>query len=666
MSAALGLGVRPSTSGGRPAARPAPLPALVPAPAFTGAPGSGFAALPLDPVRTTAKPACRLLVPPRQRFTGRLTVGVYAGANDGGSLFDTMGLAKVTFHYEGTSVDVTEPRVHSFRDANGKSVHYFGYWAELANNGTHGEALLYIEAVPRDATMQARVIGPYSVFPAPSAHDLVLDIRADGSGDFTSIAAASHAKAQGAGHPLLRITQGGSYELGAVAGTYAPQGYCTIEASAPVVISTDAAAFDGGSFVRFRPFIEFLRLRGENITVDFANAHELELLTGCWFDGCRFTQSRGAYALWRKTTRTFLGWLIRGSHYFTECTFTHTYNSLDKCLLARGNVVRECWADIFNDAFCMVGNRVLGHDSRAYVDQIAALEVAYMGLEAGASIAISSNNLLTITYGAVTETLQINTTQAAFLAHDAYSVADVAAWLNTRPGWQASVLDDSRAAQALGVDGGKGLSFAPRSVGPVPLRLYTSFDIHADWCQVSTAATLENIVVADNIGIDLVTQNLFLPGQLLADVLVLNNAFHNKTDAPNSSDLGSAVSGARSHFVVAHNTMATQVLRINSAGLSVDPYCLVANNSLRALIWQNGPSPALAMANNHVHAVEAGKSADTASTAGGDAMTLYADAAAGDFAPRGDLLATPVPAVVRTAQGRRKRGALAAKGAVAA
>ena len=46
--------------------------------------GGAYGAVPTDPTRTTAKPALRLLVPPGQRFTDTLVVGVAAAANNAG------------------------------------------------------------------------------------------------------------------------------------------------------------------------------------------------------------------------------------------------------------------------------------------------------------------------------------------------------------------------------------------------------------------------------------------------------------------------------------------------------------------------------------------------------------------------------------------------------
>ena len=64
---------------------------IAPSAGWNGTAGSGFSTVPADPARTTAKPVLRLIVPPFQWYTNELVVGVYAAANNGGSLFDNMG-----------------------------------------------------------------------------------------------------------------------------------------------------------------------------------------------------------------------------------------------------------------------------------------------------------------------------------------------------------------------------------------------------------------------------------------------------------------------------------------------------------------------------------------------------------------------------------------------
>ncbi|MFM2371329.1 MAG: hypothetical protein RIS85_1052 [Pseudomonadota bacterium] len=79
-------------------------PLLAPSVLWTGAAGSGFTNVPADPPRTTAKPAIRPIVAPFQWYTKELLIGVYAAANNGGTLIDDMGIETVIVHCEGTRV----------------------------------------------------------------------------------------------------------------------------------------------------------------------------------------------------------------------------------------------------------------------------------------------------------------------------------------------------------------------------------------------------------------------------------------------------------------------------------------------------------------------------------------------------------------------------------
>lgn len=173
--AGFGFGYGPSlASRMRPATTK--LTGIVPGEGWTGIAGSGFQSVPVDPVRTVGKPAMRLLVPPNQVYTDRMVVGVYAGANNGGTLIDNMGLEKVVVHFEGRVIDIAEPSLQSFNDANGNAVSYFGWWIELRRDGRNGAANLYFEAVPKDPELQRRVMGPYAFFPQTEMHDYTVTV----------------------------------------------------------------------------------------------------------------------------------------------------------------------------------------------------------------------------------------------------------------------------------------------------------------------------------------------------------------------------------------------------------------------------------------------------------------------------------------------------------
>ena len=251
----------------------AALPLLLPSAEWTGAPGSGFASVPADPVRTTAKPAIRLLVPPHQRFTDLLTVGVMAMANDQGTLIG--GIDRVRFHFEGRSLDVVAPRFHVIEDANGIARRYWGYWINLARpTGFAGEARLYVEAIPADATMQRRVIGPYNFLPRTTLYDGRVTVDPDapavpGSNYHTVGAAIGYHRASANDATLITVTKplvediDNTTTTGAV---YVGKGYCTITATAPVVFAK--SGFSGDVASQCRLGINRLHFKGRNITFD--------------------------------------------------------------------------------------------------------------------------------------------------------------------------------------------------------------------------------------------------------------------------------------------------------------------------------------------------------------------------------------------------------------
>lgn len=251
-----------------------------------GVAGTGFASVPADPVRTTAKPAMRLLVPPNQYFTNNLLVGVLAMANDGGSLIDNLGLAKVVLHYEGTQVEILRPSFQTFADANGKPVTYFGWWCRLQHNGVNGHAHVYVEAFPKNPAMQRRVLGPYQFSPQPALHDREFEVAATpaqitGQRYKTLAAVKAYLDTLAVGvrpqNPRITITEGGNYEWAQQGSGYSLEGYLTVEAIAPVTITTPTRA----QFMR--PRIDGIHFKGSNITIDLFNYTQIytKVLRGC-------------------------------------------------------------------------------------------------------------------------------------------------------------------------------------------------------------------------------------------------------------------------------------------------------------------------------------------------------------------------------------------------
>ena len=658
------------------------LPNLAPSPAWTGVAGTGFAQVPADPVRTTAKPVLRALFAPRQRYTDTLMVGVIAAANDGGSLLDNLGLEKVIAHYEGNTLDILAPSVQLITDANGALRSYVGWWVNLQHSGTYGKANLYFEAVPKDPAMQHRVIGPFVMHPAAQLYDYQIEIAPSQpvivGQRYTSLEGMrSYLSGQAVDTALVTITEPGDHNIhaGAFGNTWnrgAGAGWLTITATAPVRILTPLNA--NGLPQPMRPRIEPICWRGQNITIDMFQSSEYFMETtwlySNWFDGVRFTNSNGRNDLFRKRPRNELSTLVRGQNYMTECSFDATWESANTQALVRGCSFTGTWGDLLTGSQTLIDCTVSDHDSTWFRDPVAALAVQYTGAAAAATIrATGSSTSKTWTLaenGVDVSSLSTLSTEAAFLANTVYTVENVAAWINAQPGWSAIVLDTSRAAYGLGlIDGVPGAGFAALDAKTAPLTFHTRFDVHADIYQHgdNAATSKENVVIWGIHGWQLVAQDIFLTGLGgMNDVLVANCAFHNKA----SDGQFSQMARAHSHVMLVHNSWASQGVWFRpDQSYTADAYCLAVNNTVPTMEWLGTPDADLVIAANHLQAGAIAPAGSTGTTVGGDLTSLFADAAAGVFAPAGELLANLKAATLKWDRNKAIRNSSAPSGSEA-
>lgn len=277
----------------------------------------------------------QLLVPPLQRFTENLVVGVLAMANNNGSMFDNLGLDRVRVHYEGVIHDILSPTVQRLTDANGIDRFYWGWWIELERSGIDGESQIYFEAIPQDNSMQSRVIGPHSFFPASQLYDFEVEVAPSQpvitDQRYQSIkAAAESLRLRGADHACITVTEPGTYDLTPVNGAYAGKGYCTIEATSPITIAKSsyvAASTSPATNGLMRLKYDGLWLRGQNITIDTADLkqfyHENPGNPQHVFDGINITDSKGRAALWLKGQNP-LPFIARDTPYYLECDVSVT------------------------------------------------------------------------------------------------------------------------------------------------------------------------------------------------------------------------------------------------------------------------------------------------------------------------------------------------------
>jgi len=663
-------------------------PLIAPSELWQGTAGSGFTNIPADPLRTTAKPATRLLIPPFQWYDDVLLVGVFAAANNAGTLLDNMGIETVIVHYEGARHFIAAPSYQTMPDANGVPVTYFGWWVRLKHDGRNGHARLYFEAVPKDQTMQRRVVGPYQFSPQASVHDYTLDIaatpaEATGARYKTMASALSYLKSVNAKNPLVRFVEGGYYDLNGATNGWSSaswsNGYVHVTASAPVVLGRPAPAATADPST-FRPSCG-LHLSGNMITLDFKSASELWNTDYAgrdhWLDGIKVTNSNGRYDLYRKSVRSTVGWLFRQSSitagaWVTECNFTNLWNCLINTSLARGNILTSCWSDVFDHSYCVIGNRVDDWDSTTYSLPITALTVSYSGPEATATFERNGNTFTAKAGGVTIGTLTMGNSLAEFVANTNYTVQNLASWLNAMPGWSATALDNTRAGVFLTKTGYIPGTFPAVNVKNATAAFETLFDIHADWWQKQNGPIHENIVIADNVATNFVGQSVFWGN--VDDMIVINNSWHN---GDGEFIVGQGVANSRSqfgntqrHMVFAHNTLATQRvwLRKDASGqFNPDGYSLWANNVVPSFEWLGGAAdPDMSLYGNHMfdgYALPAG--GGPALSQGGSDATLFVNAAAGDFTPSGQLLTNLKQPVVLHDANRKAREELAPAGAVA-
>ena len=645
-------------------------PQLSPSEQWSGQAGTGFAAAPVDPVRTTAKPAMHLIVPPRQAFTENLLVGVYAGANDRGSLYDTMGLQRVVAHYEGSSQVIAAPGFRTFDDANGNAVTYFGWWATLRNDGRTGLANLYFEAVPRDTQMQNRIIGPFVFLPSASQYDHDLELAPSKPEIFGTRYASfknalAYLRSVGAQHPRILVTEPFTGAMDSPTSPYSgAEGYCTIQATHPVIFAHTAATKGD-----MRPKYDRIRFCGENIVFDlrYISRYRPYAIGGPQFDGVRFTNSAGRTELWNKGTRpvSHTASSEKGtSPWFTECAFDNTLDSAMQQSFVRGCSFTSVAGDLASGCRLLLGCTIEDMDSSGWREEHDAMTVQYTGSGAVATLSLSnyadaaSRTFTAKVDGAAVGQFTVSSASADFEGPN-YDVSDVVAWINGLAGWNATLVSDARRATALGLPGSTGAAFADADMKSAPVTLVTQFDLHPDIMQRFNND--ENVIVADNRGWGLQAQEIFLNLYTLKDMLVVNNAFSEKADGP--AGYISQLSSPHSHVVVAHNTLANQHLWLRFAGdYSADRYCMVANNVVKGLSDDDGPSSGL-LKGNHVQYGESAAGDDT--TSGGDFETLFVEASNGDFTPvdAGER-ARPVP-VLRYDLARKLRGGTAVAGALA-
>lgn len=664
-------GIRDLGGGG---SRPPP-DTISPSKAWTGEAGSGFVSRPMDPARSTAKPIISLIVPPRHAYTDEHLVGVYAGANENGSMLANMGMKGVIAHYEGSRLEIRTPTFQTFADANGNPITYYAWWIRLKHDGRNGLADIYFEAIARDTAMQRRVIGPYLFLPSDTLYDYDLTVASsqpeiEGSRYNCVKNALTYLRGVSAVHPRIRIIESYTGDLSGPTSSYVGAGYCTIEAKVPVVIRK---TYETRGVLRFA--YDRLRFRGSNITFDmrYISRFRPHRAGNFQFDGVNFINTGGRDELWEKGMRPAAHLVSyaesKVSPWFTECTFNNTANSAMQRSYARGCMFNNIGPDLADACRLLLGCTVNDMDNSEFRKEILALRVQYVGRHESATLSISGTlgaNSRTVTAkvaGETVGTFTLGGTAKDFHAGSNYNVMNVVDWLNSLVDWRAKLLDDTRKAVQLSLPETNGNNFVDTDAKSNPLTLVTQFDYHPDIMQRTSKD--ENIVIAENTIFNMVGQAIFLNIYDINDMLIVNNAF---ADKPNLAESGyySQLSSRQSHVVIAHNSLATQGMLIRTdKKYSADSYCLIANNTMPTLKWYGAPDNRLKIFGNHLHRGATEPAGAKGTTISGDETTLFVNALMGDFGPGAPLLSAKRQPVLRYDQHLRGRAGISCPGASA-
>lgn len=593
---------------------------IAPGKRWNGIAGSGYADLPQDPVRITAKPALRLLVPPHQVYTDSLVIGVAAGANDRGDCLANLGLKAVEVHCEGSVAVIPAPTLRHYTDVNGRQQTAFGWWADLRNDGRQraeslqGGVDIYFKAIPRDPSMQARVMGPYRFHPRRTLYDIELTVapssRAIPGSRYPSLRdAADYIRKGGYQFAHITLAERGVHEWASLDATCHTLGYTVVEASVAATIGraslpSGQRGYDGASLVR--PRLEPICFRGGNLTLDLRNVfqfyHERPDNRQHWLDGCVLTSTdpAGRGALWRKGLRP-IAQVVRDWPYFTEVSVSRVLNAMVQSSLARCCILQQGAWDVFTESLCVYGNRVDDWDSSEdWTVYRPAFTASYRGT-GRATLECSGSNLArkrVITAridGSPVGSFVTGNGDDVYGAGDSYTFAGVVAWLNGLAGWSARLIDDRFLAASCQAEGTIG-QWGPTPVEREPLTIYSYFDIHSDFYQKNDTGLLkENVVIMDNTGTGLVTQDLFFKGSGgCADFLAINNRFANKDRSGRSNNhrhIASQLTNGQSHVVIAYNVLIRQsiVIRGDLGSTELDDYCLIADNLTRDISWRGTP-----------------------------------------------------------------------------
>lgn len=654
------------------ASTPAPPPTdPTPSVNWDGTQASGFTVAPTDPVRITAKPAVRLVEPPHQHFTDSLTVGAVAHANNAGTLIG--GITEVRFYFENdTPFVVTAPTLRTLAREDGSSYQCLGYWVDLQRPaGATGAARLYIEAVPADATMQNRVIGPFLFHPVETLHDWTGTVGE--SGDYATIKLACEAaRVAGAANPRITLLDNGNYTLEQGDAAYIPTGYVTIKpatgASARLTLGTGNEGIWDARVGRFW---------FEDVDFDLATIAAIGTQSGAGhvLNRCRMERTGGA-GLWFKNTPP-TSYFVEGPAYLMECYSNGIYELGSQNAMLRGTINDDGYGDVTGSTPLTLYNEYRNFDWSSFASDTAPrMTITYSG--AGSSVTLSrsfeTSGILADRYRIFTlkvdgttvltfEAWQDWTRHADAVTNDGgtpprvrgYEVQHFVDAVNALADFAATLVNNDIAARALNLQGSTdNTDFADTQIiaGTGSYDLICDIGLHAGGLSGDAGENYLHLFdqfTAYSKGPALsYSQN---PGY--SDVIVAGCVFDTGADA--FSQTNTLDADAYSHFVFVHNSMRGFRLSVgSSSGTSTsDSYNLFSNNAVPRLA--SNTTPGIRGASNQLEDNVALSANFTDTLVAGSSATWFPNASARDFGAGAELATNPRPPVMTHDSGGNER-----------
>ncbi|MEM7701524.1 MAG: hypothetical protein AAF251_06260 [Pseudomonadota bacterium] len=636
---------------------------LAPTPSadWNGIPGSGFSSAPTDPARSTAKPVLHLIEPPRQRFTTTLTVGAMAMANNNGSLIG--GVSSVRFYFENeVPVEVATPTFRTLTREDGSTYSCLGYWVDLQRPiGIEGEALLYIEALPADATMQRRVIGPFSFFPALSAYDFQATIGANGKNYTTITDAIAGARSAGANHPRFVLTDNGDYTVASGGPAYVPDGYIKFESEDGVTARLTLARGKEGAW---DPNVGRFWFEGLSIDLDTIASIKTQGDAGHVLRRCR-AERAGGRQLWFKNTPPD-SHFVEGPTYLLECYTDGVYEVGDANALMRGNVNQRGFGDITDGCPATLYNTFHDWD---WLDiaptDIPRMTIRYHGDGSSVTLARSfqrsgpqTNRYRVFDLKVDGQTVLIfeawqfwdrfaepvTFSGGSPLRVRGYEVQHFVDAVNSLPDFAASLENNEVAARALNLQGSTdNADFADTQIisGKGSYDLIADIDLHGGGISGKSGENRFHLFDRfTDFNVDLLWNYSQNPGY--NDVIIAGCILDQGGDELVGTN--NLIANSYSHVVFVHNSVRGQRVFLGETDGSTtwDGYCLFSNNAAPTL-GDNSSNNHLVGANNHVELGTILSPSFTGTIVSGSTATWYPDANTRNFAPSGELAANPKP-----------------------